>query len=52
VDLDCLLPGWLADEAAWAEAVEEERAVYERILGALGGLSDAREKTKALCWGG
>ncbi len=47
MDLDCSLPGWLADEAAWAEAVEEERAVYDRFLGALGGLSDAREKSKA-----
>ena len=47
VDLECDVPDWLADDEEWAEAVEQERALYQRILQALTGLSDAREATKA-----
>jgi superfamily II DNA or RNA helicase len=45
--LNCELPDWLRDPAAWRHACEQEIAACHRILQALSAMSMLREKTKA-----
>jgi hypothetical protein len=47
VELQCALPAWLTDEAAWRNACAEEAATYQRILGHSSKISSARETMKA-----
>jgi hypothetical protein len=47
IELECPLPGWLADDAAWADACLRDADLYDAIADAAQQLSQARERHKA-----
>lgn len=47
VELECALPIWLTDEAAWRDACNQEAKTYRRIFAYSSKISDARERAKA-----